>query len=1429
MAAIERDYQFYQRLRNLLRRPTVKSRIPAERPSNRMETRIFGAFAKVASNQYMHSLAGSTERLARSRDYEMMDINSSILSTALNIFADDSTTHNEDGKILHIASTSIKIKEILEDLFFDRLAIEDNLWHWIRNMCKYGDFFLLLDVIENEGITSFMALPTVEIEREEAFDGDINSVRYKWNTASAVVFDSWQIAHFRIVSDDTFLPYGKSLIEPARRIWKQLNLIEDAMLVYRIQRAPERRIFYIDVGNISANDVPAFMQKAKDILKRSPLVDQQGNVDLRYNVHPIHKDTMIPLLDGRTITIENLAKEYDSGKENWVYSLKNDVGPVVPGKVKWCGKNYTATKLVQVTLDDGGIFKAAPEHPFILRDGSNLRADQLKEGMSLMPFYRNMKNISWQKNSSLYETVYNPLSDKYEFTHKLINLYSTNGIKEFGDETIIHHKDFNRFNNCPENLIQMKKLEHWKYHQDNAFKLTEAQEKLRLENIIKWNKSDRHRAITVATNKKYDLGRKMGLKYNRTELHKQHNAIRSKAMYAMWNNNDKKIKAQSNMKNVWTDEMIKIIEETREKISKDFNKSRTIKLNKIAKEIKNNKKFIELWNKNNTRKCSINRHNISQFIPINHSISKIEIINENVDVYCMEVVGESGQHDRHNVAIVDSTNKSGVFIKQSQEEDYFLPIRGKDGGTKIDTLKGAENLGDIDDVRYVQCLRGNTKIKLLNGTSKSIKNIVDDNDFSNLWTMSINPKTLALEPSRIISGKKTRLNAELIRIHLDNNEIIDCTPDHLFLMRNGEYVQAQNLKENDSLMPLYTKISNAKENYLDGYEMIYNPSKQCYDYTHQIVGKSKYSNLNSKKNIIHHVNFNKLDNTPKNLLYFENGKLHSNFHAQLNKIHHKFNNEKNPKFRQDIRIEGIIEKAHSCKTLCELYNKFDCCSSVINKRLKLAGYKSKSDFIKREMPLFEGRKLRKSGFENYNISLEDIKKVILKNNYWSINQIANHFNVTRKFINIVICQTYDDLRKMRYDVLQINIESIIDLMKNKFNSREVCQLINLTPDEFRCFLKINGYKNSNDLRKKNNISLKNCWNKGKKGLQVTWSKGQHKYKQVYLNHKVIKVEKLSEKEDTYDIQVSLNSNFALDSGIFVHNSNLIASLGIPRAYLTFEEMLAGKTTLSQEDIRFAKTINRIQKFAVSELNKIAMIHLYSLGFTDVDDLTDFKLLLTNPSTVNEQMKLELLKTRFDTYQTAVQSVGYDRDIAQKKILRLTQTEIEKINKGIFKDTKFNAELQQIAQDVANANMPQGGDGGEGGPKKPFGTGNVGTGGKQPNALPVGQPPVDIIPGGNAKPSDSSASNKTNSIFKNNPKRPMSMTNPTKKDVKEEEEIEEVEPSISGLFDPTKKEDKEILNIAKKYDFLSNSLQERSKISKELGNIFISLDKKLGKN
>ena len=179
---------------------------------------------------------------------------------------------------------------------------------WARTMCKYGDFFLYLDIDEVLGVKSVIGLPSGEVERLEGQDPtNPNYVQYQWNSAN-MTFENWQCAHFRILGNDKHAPYGTSVLDPARRIWRQLVLIEDAMLAYRVVRAPERRMFKIDVGNIPPQDVEQYMEKVKTSLKRNSLVDSStGRVDLRYNPLSVEEDYFIPIRGGVGSDITTLA------------------------------------------------------------------------------------------------------------------------------------------------------------------------------------------------------------------------------------------------------------------------------------------------------------------------------------------------------------------------------------------------------------------------------------------------------------------------------------------------------------------------------------------------------------------------------------------------------------------------------------------------------------------------------------------------------------------------------------------------------------------------------------------------------------------------------------------------------------------------------------------------------------------------------------------------------------------------------------------------------------------------------------------------------------------------------------------------------------------------------------------------------------------
>lgn len=342
------------------------------------------------------------------RDADLMDSFPEI-GAALDIVSEESCLPSDTGNIVNVYSKSDRVKSILEDLFTNRLNLQLTAQMVIRGMCKYGNDYMMLDIDHKLGVKGWKRLPVFNVERIEngitnpystgystvaANNADTNSdmsTKFVWldDSQSQVPFRDWQIAHFRLLTNSMYLPYGVSYLNSARRHWRMLSLMEDMMLIYRLERSIERRVYKIFVGAIDDADVPAYVEEIANNFKRTPIIDPMtGQVDLRKNILPVHKDTPIPLLDGRTITIENLAKEYEEGKENFVYSVQDDTHKIVPGKVVWCGKNYTADKLYRITLDDDTFLDLAGEHELIMRDGSKKRADEVIVGESVMPFYR---------------------------------------------------------------------------------------------------------------------------------------------------------------------------------------------------------------------------------------------------------------------------------------------------------------------------------------------------------------------------------------------------------------------------------------------------------------------------------------------------------------------------------------------------------------------------------------------------------------------------------------------------------------------------------------------------------------------------------------------------------------------------------------------------------------------------------------------------------------------------------------------------------------------------------------------------------------------------------------------------------------------------------------------------------------------------------
>ena len=285
-------------------------------------------------NIFNPNLNYQTLRIQLYSDYEAMD-SDPFIASCLDILADEATLRNEYNEVLSIKSSDENIQRVLYNLYYDVLNIEFNLWSWIRNMCKYGDFFLKLEISEEFGVYNVLPYTVYHMVRHEGVDKD-NPTKVTFtidpdglassmdpnyipnSNKSVINLDNYEVAHFRLIADTNYLPYGRSYIEPARKIYKQMTLMEDAMLIHRIMRAPEKRMFYINVGAIPPNEVEQFMQKTINSIKKTPYVDPQtGEYNLKFNMMNMMEDFYLPVRGGDTSTKIETTKglEYDGIKD----------------------------------------------------------------------------------------------------------------------------------------------------------------------------------------------------------------------------------------------------------------------------------------------------------------------------------------------------------------------------------------------------------------------------------------------------------------------------------------------------------------------------------------------------------------------------------------------------------------------------------------------------------------------------------------------------------------------------------------------------------------------------------------------------------------------------------------------------------------------------------------------------------------------------------------------------------------------------------------------------------------------------------------------------------------------------------------------------------------------------------------------------------
>jgi intein/homing endonuclease len=830
--------------------------------------------------------------------------------------SDDASSYGEDGQVLTISCNNQKMLEDLEYLFYDILNVDFNIYHQIRTLCKYGDKFELLSIEKGKGVTGTIALPTAEIEREEAYDGDPTSVRFRWVAQIGAAYNEFQVAHFRLMGDDNFLPYGRclkwdsyietptgfkmikdikigdevysfdtktekkiittvkntvcsgkkqiykiksknnelelskehnimiwdeienkfnykniydlkigdkivinkqtitdneikqckkydksnrltdeyiltpiisiektddfedvydiyideqnhnffangivvhnSVLESGRGIWKKLQLLEDAMLIYRISRAAEKRVFQIEVGNIPFDQIENYIEQQRSKIKTETIINPStGEIDLRYRVSALTDDywlakrgdmmstietlpggclalnTKIALLDGRNLELQEIIKEYEQGKQNWVYSCNPKTGEPCVAPISWAGITKRNTQVLKLTLDNNSELIVTPEHKMLKRSGEFISAEKLKVGDSLMPFVRKINSDNTWLDG--YEKLYDNNSNKWVFTHRLVKeQFKNNLIKEFVFESkyqnaiknVIHHKDFNKRNNNPSNLVMMNNFDHLKLHQEycrNPFRRKAISSSLKYfwKNQPDEYKTEKKNQLVNGLQNKFkqnpEFKKKWYEKAGKTQsfTKKNNKEVNDKIIEnnkLMWRNDEYKNKMINNNSTRWNNP------EFRKNTSKKFSEIKKYKYDsvihkyivdaykngnddgdKLAKwmneseEFKN--KFYELnpiakhytkeFKRGLVRKiiCDLGYDGFRDFkekVPMfNHKVIKIEWLEEKIDVGTITVDGDEIYTNNHTFALSDALNGCAIYVKNS-------------------------NLNDIEDVEYVK-------------------------------------------------------------------------------------------------------------------------------------------------------------------------------------------------------------------------------------------------------------------------------------------------------------------------------------------------------------------------------------------------------------------------------------------------------------------------------------------------------------------------------------------------------------------------------------------------------------------------------------------------------------------------------------------------------------------------------------------------------
>lgn len=746
---------------------------------------------------------GHPNRIERYNQYEMMDVDAEI-NACLDIISEFSTQKNEHNKTpfqIDFKETptphEVELLKVQLQQWCKLNELDSRVFKIFRNVIKYGDQVFVRDpenfklywvdmvkvikviVNESEGKkpeqyvlkdlninlqnlsvaqktnTDFAANPATGLGGTgggtntpytvPAMPYNTSGSRFTLGQSESSI-DAKHIVHLSLTEGlDRFWPFGQSILENIFKVYKQKELLEDAVLIYRVQRAPERRMFKIDVGNMPSHMAMAFVERIKNEIHQRRIPSLYGGasiVDATYNPLCLDLETKIPLLDGRTLTLKDIIAEFEEGKENWAYSCNPETGKVVPGVINWAGVTRKDTEVIELTFDNGKTLVCTPDHKIPVFGKGFVEAQYLTVDDSLIAFNTKNEPISGGKTNE-YQQVWDHESKSWIWTHRMVGEFfrkqgkhqEFNYLTEYATapRTVIHHKDSDRFNNDPRNLTYMNKTDHVLYHaaQKSDFWDTMSDEYRKtmtdkISNTLKtrWeNLSDMERLSGLwnirAAQQKAVWARKndpdTAAKYKKTmsAVRKKYLKNNPEALEQVKANCEFRIKIKNQPLN-FTFDMLQIVA--------DKVKSGTTNKNDVIASCDSDKKLLKLVEEHNSEpldhdnaQCKINFNkfgysklnkliknfgykNWKQFVKevsnFNHRIVKITKV-ANRDTGTITIDGYHRWHDYHTFAI-----DAGIFVKNSMNEDYFFPVTADGRGSSVEVLPGGQNLGEIDDLRY---------------------------------------------------------------------------------------------------------------------------------------------------------------------------------------------------------------------------------------------------------------------------------------------------------------------------------------------------------------------------------------------------------------------------------------------------------------------------------------------------------------------------------------------------------------------------------------------------------------------------------------------------------------------------------------------------------------------------------------------------------